>query len=177
MSAATPFTVALKISFDHCAGRRSANAAAFRPDETIRSATARASASVVPRFGPIHVSVSSTYSTCASPCRVPLMNVTDERSGQSPWAPTISSAPRPFWIVITVAPAKRPASRAATGSRSVPLQATITSSGSGSASGSAAAVTCAVKSARPETRRPCSLSARACSSRRVRIETSATRAR
>ena len=47
MSAATPFTVALKTSFDHCAGRRSWNASAFRPALTISSATRRASASVV----------------------------------------------------------------------------------------------------------------------------------
>ena len=70
-------TVALKISFDHCAGRRSSNASAFSPDATISSATACASAGVVPRAGPIQVAVSSTYSTCVSSCRVPLMNVTD----------------------------------------------------------------------------------------------------
>ena len=55
MSAATPFTVALKTSFDHCAGRRSWNASAFRPALSMSSATRRASASVVPRNGPIHV--------------------------------------------------------------------------------------------------------------------------
>ena len=32
VSAATAFTVALKISFDHCAGLRSGNARAFRPE-------------------------------------------------------------------------------------------------------------------------------------------------
>ena len=36
------------------------------------------------------------------------MNVTEERSGQSPCAATTSSAPSPFWIVITVAPGERP---------------------------------------------------------------------
>ena len=35
VSAATAFTVALKISFDHCAGRRSGNARAFRPERSI----------------------------------------------------------------------------------------------------------------------------------------------
>ena len=35
VSAATVLTVALKISFDHCAGRRSSNASAFSPDATI----------------------------------------------------------------------------------------------------------------------------------------------
>ncbi|MGZ4307990.1 MAG: hypothetical protein ACXVRG_01410 [Gaiellaceae bacterium] len=36
-------TVALKISFDHWAGRRSGKARAFRPEPTIRAATASAS--------------------------------------------------------------------------------------------------------------------------------------
>ena len=49
MSAATAFTVALKISFDHCAGRRSANASAFSPDERIRSAISSQRANVVSR--------------------------------------------------------------------------------------------------------------------------------
>ena len=40
----------------------------------------------VDSYGPIHVSVSRMYSTCVSECRVPLMNVTAESSGQSPWA-------------------------------------------------------------------------------------------
>ena len=61
VSAATVLTVALKISFDHCAGRRSSNASAFRPELAISSATARASSGVVPRAGPIHVAVSRTY--------------------------------------------------------------------------------------------------------------------
>ena len=103
VSAATAFTVALKISFDHCAGRRSSNASAFSPDDSISAATR---ARVVRRRaadGPIHVAVSRTYSTCVSPWRVPLMNVTAESSGQAPCAPTISSAPSPFCTVITVA--------------------------------------------------------------------------
>ena len=50
--------------------------------------------------------------------------------------PTISSAPRPFWTVIIVAPPKWPARRAASSARSVPLQQTSTRSGSGSAAGS-----------------------------------------
>ena len=105
------------------------------------------------------------------------MKVTAESSGQSPWAPTTSSAPSPFCTVISVAPAKWPPSRRATASRSVPLQATITSSGSGNAAGSLAATTREMKSPRPEMRRPSSFSARACSSRRVSTDTSATRAR
>ena len=56
------------------------------------------------------------------------------------------------------------------------LHATITSSASSSA-GSWEARTRTVKSPRPETRRPCSFNARACASRRVSTETSATRAR
>src|SRR5881628_849133 len=47
------------------------------------------------------------------------MNVTAETSGQSPLRATSSSAPSPFWIVITVAPAMRPASRSAAVSTSV----------------------------------------------------------
>ena len=43
------------------------------------------------------------YSTCVSSWRVPLMKVTPETSGQSPWRRTICSAPRPFWIVTIVA--------------------------------------------------------------------------
>ena len=96
-------TVALKISFDHCAGRRSSNACAFSPDDSTSAATVRASAGVVPRDGPTHVAVSSTYSTCVSEWRVPLMNVTLESSRHSPWRATISSAPIPFCTVITVA--------------------------------------------------------------------------
>ena len=142
------------------------------------SATRRASASVVPRNGPIHVAVSRTYSTWSSAWRVPLMNVTAERSGHSPCAATTSSAPRPFWIVITVALGRRPSSVAASGSRSVPLHARIASSvSSGRRNGSAVAASSAVKSERPETRRPFSRSAVACSSRRVSTVTSATWAR
>src|SRR3954468_1383233 len=106
------------------------------------------------------------------------MKVTAERSGHAPCAATISSAPSPFWIVITVAPASVPLRPAASGSRSVPLQARIASSASpGSAAGSAVASSRAVKSPRPETRSPCSRSAAACSSRRVSTVTSATCAR
>ena len=39
VSAATALTVALKISFDHCAGRRSGNARAFRPARSISAAS------------------------------------------------------------------------------------------------------------------------------------------
>ena len=49
------------------------------------------------------------YSTWVSAWRVPLMNVTAEISGQSPWRPTISSAPRPFCTVITAASGQWPA--------------------------------------------------------------------
>ena len=47
------------------------------PTRTISSATSRASAGVVARYGPIQVAVSRTYSTSVSEWRVPLMNVTD----------------------------------------------------------------------------------------------------
>src|SRR6266550_2334613 len=106
------------------------------------------------------------------------MNVTAERSGHPPCVATISSAPSPFWIVITVAPASVPSRRATSASRSVLLQARIASSAAaGSAAGSAVASSRAVKSPRPETRRPCSRKAAACSSRRVSTVTSATCAR
>ena len=36
------------------------------------------------------------YSTCVSEWRVPLMNVTPETIGQSPWERTTFSAPMPF---------------------------------------------------------------------------------
>ena len=136
VSAATVFTVALKMSFDHWAGRRSGNASAFRPAERMSSATASASASVVPRYGPIHVAVSSTYWTWSSAWRVPLMNVTAERIGQLPRTATTSSAPRPFCTVMSVAPAKRPASSSDRRSRSPPLHATTTRSAGPSSSGS-----------------------------------------
>ena len=85
-------TVALKISFDHCAGRRSSNASAFRPERDDQIGDGSRSSGVVSRYGPIQVAVSRMYSTCVSPWRVPLMNVTAESSGQSPWAPTILRA-------------------------------------------------------------------------------------
>ena len=93
------------------------------------------------------------YSTCVSAWRVPLMNVTAERSGQSPWRATTSSAPSPFCTVITVAPGQRPASRA--GRLEVGALARDDHEvGSGSSAGSVAARTRDVKSARPLTRIP-----------------------
>ena len=86
---------------------------------------APARTSAVPAKGPSQVSVSSSYSTCVSPWRTPLMNVTAESSGQPPCARTSSSAPRPFWIVISVAPGKRPASAAAASSSWVAFVARI----------------------------------------------------
>ena len=67
------------------------------------------------------------------------MNVTAERSGQSPCARTSSSAPRPFWIVIRVAPGNRPASAAAASSSWVAFVARMPRSKSGSSAGSAVA--------------------------------------
>ena len=85
MSAATVFTVALKISFDHWAGRRSGKARARSPDSTSSASISCACSNVVvPANGPSHVSVSSSYSTCASEWRTPLMKVTAETSGRSP---------------------------------------------------------------------------------------------
>ena len=82
------------------------------------------------------------------------MNVTAEISGQAPCARTISSAPRPFWIVITVAPGNRPASCDAAASRSVAFVARIPRSNSSSRSASAVAARVAVNSLFPETLSP-----------------------
>jgi len=67
----------MKISFDHCAGRASSSATAFRPEEVMSSAASFTSAKgvLVGSNGPIHVAVSSSYCTCVSVWRVPLMNV------------------------------------------------------------------------------------------------------
>ena len=64
------------MSFDHCAGRRSGSASAFRPEATIVSAISCTRSNGVSSYGPSQVSVSRMYSTCVSECRVPLMNVT-----------------------------------------------------------------------------------------------------
>ena len=117
------------------------------------------------------------YSTCVSSCRVPLMKVTPETSGQSPCLRTICSAPRPFWIVTTVASGKRPASERAASSSPVAFVATIATSISGSSAGSSVAWSLPVNSARPVTSSPSASSARACSGRRVSTQTSATRLR
>ena len=108
---------------------------------------------------------------------MPLMNVTADSSGQSPCAATISSAPSPFCTVISVAPEKCPASRAARrrgrcpctrGSRGL-RRAARRVVGRGDARGEVGAARDAQALARS--------SARACSARRVSTETSATRAR
>ena len=103
------------MSFDHCAGRRSGSASAFRPDSTIVSAISRTRSNGVSSYGPSHVSVSRMYSTCVSEWRVPLMKVTPETIGQSPCARTTSSAPMPLSTVMTVASGKRPSSACAAG--------------------------------------------------------------
>ena len=74
---------------------------------------------------------------------MPLMNVTAEISGQSPWRATTSSAPRPFWTVIIVARGQRPARRAALRSRSSALQAKIPTSKLGQLGGVGGARTAA----------------------------------
>ena len=71
-----------------------------------------------------------------SSCFVPLMNVTAERSGQSPCPRTSSSAPRPFWIVITVADGQPPRERAAAASTPVVFVARTARSQSVSSAGS-----------------------------------------
>ena len=114
VSAATALTVALKISFDHCAGRRSSNASAFRPDETISSATSsrearrRLARRAEPRRGVEDV----------LDVRVAVARAAHERDGrdQRPVAVgrrTISSAPSPFCTVITARRRSPPGPRAA----------------------------------------------------------------
>ena len=110
MSAAVGLTAALKMSFDHCAGRRSGSASAFSPDATIVSAMSCTTANGVSSYGPSQVSVSRMYSTCVSEWRVPLMKVTPETIGQAPCARTTSSAPIPLRTVTIVASGKRPSS-------------------------------------------------------------------
>ena len=105
------------------------------------------------------------------------MNVTAETSGRSPWARTSSSAPSPFWIVITVAEGTCPARRDAASSTSVAFVARMTRSTSGSAASSAVARSDAVKSLLPVTRRPCAARAAACAARRVSTHVSVLRAR
>src|SRR5207244_11982822 len=100
-----------------------------------------ASAKGAPAYGLSHVSVSRMYSTCVSECFVPDMNVTAESTGQSPYRPTTSSAPRPFWTVITAAFDQRPARADAASSRPVAFVATITRSGPARSDGEAPAAT------------------------------------
>ncbi len=106
------------------------------------------------------------------------MNVTAETSGQSPWPAKISSAPRPFWTVMTAAPSKQPTRAHAAASTPVAFVATITRSGSPISRTACVALTRSVKSPfRPVTRSPSCSSAHACSGRRASTETSHTRAR
>ena len=89
------------------------------------------------------------YSTCVSSCRVPLMNVTAEMIGQSPWPRTISSAPSPFSVVIIVASGKWPSSVAAAASSPGALVARMPRSNGGISAGSFDAVIDAVQLAPP----------------------------
>ena len=77
--AATGLTAALKISFDHWAGRRSGSASpSARSARSCRRLLDRRERRVLVR--PSHVSVSRMYSTWVSECFVPLANVTRRRS-------------------------------------------------------------------------------------------------
>ena len=169
VSAATELTVALKMSFDHCAGRRSRSASTFSPAARIRAAASSTLSYGVSSYGPSHVSVSRMYSTCVSSCRVPLMKVTAEMIGQSPWSRTISSAPRPFSVVIIVASGKWPSSVAAAASRPGSLRredAEVERRDLGRVAGRPSPTP--GRSLRPLIRSPRALSASACSWRRVK---------
>ena len=99
--------MALKISFDHCAGRRSAKRLDLEPGgldqpgdllDDARTACPRTGRARSPCRG-------RTRPRCRSAsCRD--MNVTAETIGQSPCARTTSSAPRPLRVVIIVAPSE-----------------------------------------------------------------------
>ena len=157
VSAATVLTVALKISFDHCAGRRSSNASAFSPEDDDQLGDARRRPrGVVPRAGPIHVAVSSTYSTCVSAWRVPLMNVT--RGEQRPVAvradDLVGADPVLHGHQRRVRPVALRAARRLRRGR-CPCRRRSRARAPAARRGSVAAVTRPTKSARPLTRRPC----------------------
>ena len=101
------------------------------------------------------------YSTWVSEWRVPLMNVTAEMTSRR--ARKASSAPRPFWTVIDRRAGPVAGEPRRSGFELGRLRRDDRRSGSGSSDGSVAACTVVTKSLRPETRRPCSFSARACS--------------
>ena len=72
MSAATELTVALKISFDHCAGRRSGSASAFRPDAHDRGRRPpRRARTASPRTGPARSRCRGCTRPRVSECFVP----------------------------------------------------------------------------------------------------------
>src|SRR5919204_647894 len=73
------------------------------------------------------------YSTSVSECFVPLMKVTAEIRRHEPRSAKASSAPSPFWTVITAVLGQCPESRSAAEPSSVVFTATITSPGSGRA--------------------------------------------
>ena len=179
MSAATAFTVALKISFDHCAGRRSSNASAFRPAERRSARRPRARRPASCRgTGRSTSRCRGRTRRASSAWRVPLMNVTDGE--QRPVAVRADDLLRAEPVLHRH---HRRAGEAAARRAGERLEVACPCTRGSRARAPAAPPDRwrgrrrAVKSARPETRRPCSFSARACSSRRVSTDTSATRAR
>ena len=109
--------------------------------------------------------------------RTPLMNVTAETSGQSPCRATSSSAPRPFWIVITVAPAMRPGEPLGRRLDLGRLRREDDEVGLGQPGRVVGRGDARDRSLLPLMRRPSRTSASACSGRRVSTDTSATCAR
>ena len=99
------------------------------------SAISRTRSNGVSPNGPSQVSVSRMYSTCVSECFVPLMNVTADTIGQSPYSRTMSSAPSPLRTGTTVACSNSPASVSRAGRKPAAFVATIATSGAGSSDG------------------------------------------
>src|SRR5581483_10586589 len=179
VSAETPFTEELKISFDHCAGRASCNASALSPPAAIRSAASFTIAYGVSlgSNGPIQVAVSSSYCTCVSLWRVPLMNVVPRITCPLVCSAIISSLPKPFCAESTAPRSNLCPIGAIDSSTCVALVATIPKPHSGNSSGSVVAFSETWKSCLPDTLNPSLFSARACSARRTNAHTSTTRAR
>ena len=132
VSAATELTVALKISFDHCAGSRSGSASTCRPgardqrgEPPATSVERRVLVGAEPRLRVEHV----------LDVRVRVARPAHERDARDDrpvaGARTTSSAPRPFRTVMIVASGKRPARERAAASSPAALVATMPRSNAG----------------------------------------------
>ena len=157
VSAATALTVALKISFDHCAGRRSSNASAFRPDDDdevgdrVRVGRRRVAVRADPGRGVEDV----------LDVRVAVARAAHERDGREQ-RPVAVRADDLLGAEAVLDRHHRRARRSARrGARASGVEVAALARedhevGVGAPPGRATRVTRAVKSARPETRSPCS---------------------